>query len=164
MEYIKHTLDPIYDINSKILILGTIPSPKSREFEFYYSHPQNRFWKVISHVLNNMEPKTNIEKESFLIKNNIALWDVLKSCNITGADDSSIKNPVVNDICSILKKTRINKIFTTGSKSTFLYKKYCLGDTLMESLYLPSTSAANCRNYNYDKLVQEYMIILKYLG
>ena len=98
MERVIHQFEPIFDENSKILMLGTMPSPKSREVGFYYGHPRNRFWKVVADVRKEVIPTTIQEKIDFLIKNKIALWDVLKSCDINGADDSSIKNPVANDI------------------------------------------------------------------
>ena len=162
-EFVEHTLEPVYNNQSKILILGTMPSPKSREFGFYYSHPQNRFWRVTSQLLEQNSPNTNEEKISFLLKNRIALWDVLKSCEIEGADDSSIKNPVANDIASLLQKTNIKTIFTTGTKATALYKKLCLPVTGIGSIYLPSTSPANCRHYSYEKLIESYQVILDYL-
>jgi hypoxanthine-DNA glycosylase len=162
-ELVEHTLKPIYNKQSEILILGTMPSPKSREYGFYYSHPQNRFWRVISQLLKQSTPNTNEEKTSFLLTSYIALWDVLKSCEIKGADDSSIKNPIANDIASLLHETNIKAIFTTGTKATALYKKLCLPVTGIESIYLPSTSPANCRHYSYESLLEHYRIILKYL-
>lgn len=161
--FVFHTLEPVCNVNSKILILGTMPSPKSREFGFYYSHPQNRFWRVISEVLNKQTPVTNNEKEVFLKSSHIALWDVLKSCDIEGADDNSIKNPVVNDMSIILNTASIKAVFTTGLKATSFYKKHCFPDTKIPSIYLPSTSPANCRHYSYNQLVQEYGKILEYL-
>lgn len=160
---IIHSIQPIFNIDSKILILGTMPSPMSRKNRFYYSHPQNRFWKVISDVLNQETPNTNEEKENFLITNHIALWDVLKSCEIVGADDSSIKNPEVNDLSLILNSTNISAIFTTGIKATSLYKKYNYPKSGIASTYLPSTSPANCRHFTYDKLLIEYSRIKEYL-
>lgn len=159
-EFIEHTIEPVYNEESRILILGTMPSPKSREYGFYYSHPQNRFWHVVSNLLNQETPKTNEEKADFLLKNRIAMWDVLKSCDIVGADDSSIKNPVANDFSVILQKTKINRIYTTGTKATLLYKQLCLPITGIESVYLPSTSPANCRHFTFEKLVESYKIIL----
>jgi hypoxanthine-DNA glycosylase len=161
--FVTHTLKPVYDKNSKILILGTIPSVKSREYGFYYAHPQNRFWRVISEVLNKQLPVTNKEKEDFLIKNKIALWDVLKCCYINNSDDNSIKKPVENDINEILLNTDIKAVFTTGNKATTLYKRHCFNKTKFSSIYLPSTSPANCGRYKYEDLVSEYKIILKYL-
>ena len=158
-----HTFEPVYDKNSKILILGTMPSPKSRQNGFYYSHPQNRFWKVMAEILNADIPISIEEKRELMLENKIALWDVLHSCDIKGADDNSIKNPVPNDIASLLNKTDIEAVFTTGNKATSLYKKYCAEKAGRESIYLPSTSPANCRNYNFEKLVEEYRAILKYI-
>ncbi|MDF2567301.1 MAG: hypothetical protein K0R90_757 [Oscillospiraceae bacterium] len=158
-----HTFEPVHDENTKILILGTMPSPKSRENGFYYSHPQNRFWRILAQILSQDTPRTIQEKQNFLLNNHIALWDVLKSCDIKGADDNSIKNPVANDISVILSAAPINAIFTTGKKATELYKKHCFFKTNIPSIYLPSTSPANCGHYRYEDLVREYQILLEYL-
>ena len=158
-EVVHHTLGPIYDCNSKILILGTMPSPKSREVGFYYSHPQNRFWRVMAEVFQKELPKTIEEKKNFLYQNGIALWDVLQSCTIVGADDNSIKYPVINDIGRIISGSNIRNIYTTGTKATALYKKYCLPIIKVNSIALPSTSPANCRKGLSD-LIREYQIIL----
>ncbi len=162
IDYVEHTLKPIYDKDSKILILGTMPSPKSREHGFYYSHPQNRFWYVISDLYDQKLPVTNIEKTDFLLRNHIALWDVLKSCNINGADDGSIKDPVANNIGDILEKTNIQAVFTTGAKAAALYKHFCMKPTGIAAISLPSTSPANCRHYNYESLKAAYSVILEY--
>lgn len=162
-EFVTHTLDPIYDNFSKILILGTMPSPKSRETGFYYGHPQNRFWKVLSEVLSEPLPNSNKEKELFVQRHHIALWDVLNSCTINGADDNSIKNPIPNDISSIIRQTQISAIFTTGSKAYSLYQKYCYPLTLIHAIKLPSTSPANCR-IKFSELVESYKIINNYLS
>lgn len=163
METVEHTLPPVYNENSRVLILGTMPSPKSREAGFYYSHPQNRFWRVVSDLLSQELPVTNEEKTCFLLQNHIALWDVLKSCTITGADDSSIQNPVPNDIGGFLIKTGINTVFTTGSKATSLYHRFCEKNTGVPAIPLPSTSPANCRHYNYERLKEAYRVILPYI-
>ncbi len=160
---VYHELPPIYDENSKILILGSIPSVKSREYGFYYSHPQNRFFKVLSIIFNKSIENNNESKKKFLIENNIALWDVIKSCQINNSDDSSIKNVEVNDINLIINNSKINKIFTTGKKAYNLYTKYCYPKTKIEAIYLPSTSSANA-TMSIDKLIQEYSIILKSLN
>ena len=160
---VYHELEPVYDGSSRILILGTMPSPKSREFGFYYSHPQNRLWRVISEVLEAPLPESRDEKERFLIDHNIAMWDVLKSCDIKGADDSTIINPQPNDIGRILTAADIRAIFTTGMKATELYRKLCYPDTKRPSIYLPSTSPANCRNYTLESLASAYCTILEYL-
>lgn len=161
MEYIEHTIEPVYDGNSKILILGTMPSPKSREYGFYYSHPQNRFWHVVSDLYGEPLPVTNEEKTEFLLKTHIALWDVLKSCRIEGADDSSIKDPVPNDIAGLLSQTKIHTVFTTGTKAAAFYKRFCQ-KTAGTAIALPSTSPANCRHYNFERLKEAYRVILQY--
>jgi G:T/U mismatch-specific DNA glycosylase len=162
MEHIKHTLLPVYDENSKILVLGTMPSPKSREFGFYYSHPQNRFWRVVSDLYGEKLPVTNSEKTEFLLRNRIALWDVLKSCEIEGADDSSIRNPVPNDIAGLIAQTNIQTVFTTGTKASALYRRFCRKDARIEAIALPSTSPANCRHYDYEHLKAAYSVLLEY--
>lgn len=162
-EQFIHTIEPVYNQHSKVLILGTFPSPKSREAGFYYGHPQNRFWRVIADLCNQPLPQTINEKVKLLLNNRIALWDVLYSCSITGADDNSIKDPIVNDLSPILQTASINAIFTTGGKAAALYKKYCFSQTKKEAITLPSTSPANCR-VKYDKLKEAYGAILPYLG
>lgn len=159
---VVHKIEPIFTPSSKILILGTMPSPKSRENKIYYGHPKNRFWTVLSSILKENLPNTNLEKIELLKKYNIALWDVLHSCDIEGASDNSIKNPVPNDIKSIVDKSEIKHIFTTGKKALELYNKLCLENVGIEAISLPSTSPANFR-YSAEKLIDEYSIILKYL-
>lgn len=129
---VKHILKPVYTKDSKILILGTIPSPKSRELGFYYGHPQNRFWKILSELLNEKFPEEKEEKIKLVNKYNIALWDVLESCDINGASDSSIKNPKPNNINKILKETNIKKIFVTGKKP----KVYIINFVIPKQIFL----------------------------
>ncbi|TQI65783.1 DNA-deoxyinosine glycosylase [Clostridium sp. KNHs216] len=161
-ETVDHTFGPVYDENSRILILGTIPSPKSREYGFYYSHPQNRFWRIVSDLYGQKLPESNAEKMEFLLRNRIALWDVLKSCKISGADDDSIRDPVANDIGALLKETDIGAVFTTGTKAAALYHRFCEKSAGCPAVALPSTSPANCRHYNYESLREAYRVILKY--
>ncbi len=161
--FVEHILDPFYDENSRVLILGTIPSPKSREEGFFYAHPQNRFWRIMADLFCLPPFETKEEKCIFLKKHHIALWDVLHSCTITGADDQSIKNIVPNDLSVIFKKANLRAVFTTGKKAGALYQKYCYPHTKKEAVCLPSTSPANCRYYTYEKLLKEYKIILEYL-
>jgi TDG/mug DNA glycosylase family protein len=163
METIEHTLPPVYDEHSRILILGTMPSPKSREAGFYYSHPQNRFWRVLSDLLSLALPVTNEEKIRLLLQNHIALWDVLKSCAIAGADDSSIRNPVPNDIGRLLQKAKITTVFTSGTKAASLYHRFCEKRTGVSAIALPSTSPANCRYYSYERLKEAYSVILAHI-
>lgn len=159
---IDHPLDPIFDSNSKILILGSFPSVKSREYMFYYAHPQNRFWRVLSNIFNDKEPASIREKTNFLIKHNIALWDVIHSCEIVGSSDSSIKNVVANDISTIINEANILQIFTNGKKADELYKKYIYPVVNIESVCLPSTSPANAA-WSLDKLTNKWKVeISKY--
>lgn len=156
--HVKHTFEPVYDENSKILILGSLPSVKSREQGFYYGHPQNRFWKVLAILLNWNEPQSIEEKKEMLLKNKIAIWDVLDSCDIVGSSDSSIKNPVAADIQGLLEKSKIEKIYVNGTTAGKYYKKYVLPLTGMEATILQSTSPLNCR-YNLEKLVDNWKVI-----
>ena len=160
MKRVNHTFKAYYNNDSEILILGSMPSVKSRELGFYYMHPQNRFWLVLSQVYNEKVGDTIDEKKEFLKKHKIALWDVIESCDINASSDSSIKNIKVNDINMILKETNIKKIFTTGKKSYELYNKYCLKDTGKEAICLYSTSPANCR-IQLEELISNYQIINK---
>ncbi len=162
-QQIIHTFEPIYDHSSKILILGTMPSPKSRENGFYYGHPQNRFWRVLAEVLDEPVPQCNEERIALLRVHHIALWDVLHACTIEGASDSSIKNPVPNDIPIILHAAPIGAIFTTGQKATELYNRYCLAAAGISPVYLPSTSPANIGRFPYEALVSAYRCILPFL-
>ncbi len=160
-ESIVHSLEPIFDRDSKILILGTMPSPKSRESGFYYGHPQNRFWRVLAAVFCEAVPETHSDKKDFLRRHHIALWDVLKSCDIRGAQDSSIRNPKVNDLQRVLSCANIRRIYTTGMRATALYQRYCAAETGMPAVYLPSPSAANGARFTFSDLVEAYQIITK---
>ena len=120
----EHTIAPIYDENSKVLILGSFPSVKSREVQFYYGHPQNRFWRVISSVLGAKLPQSDDEKRELLLSRQIALWDVIASCDIEGSADATIRNVVPNDLSIILCKADIHRIYINGGKAFELYKKY----------------------------------------
>lgn len=160
--HVTHTLEPIYDKNSKVLILGSMPSVKSREIGFYYSHPKNRFWKTLEAIYNEKIGETKNEKIMFLKKHNIALFDVLKSCDISSSSDSSIKNPIPNDLLPIINKSNIKAIFTTGKKAYQLYHKYCYNDTKIEAILLPSTSPANCPKGIEEKLITTYSRIKDY--
>ena len=155
---VTHPFEPVYDCNSKILFLGSIASVKSREIGYPYASPQNRFWKVLRIIFDE---EINDYKK-FLINNNIALWDVIKSCEITGSSDSSIKNVVVNEIWEVISKSNIKYIFTNGKKAYDLYNKYVYPKTKIKAISLSSTSPANATK-NLNDLVEEYKIILNYL-
>ncbi len=161
-EYITHLFEPIYNKDSRILMLGTMPSPKSREAGFYYGHPRNRFWRVVSDVCGEPLPETKEDKMAFALRRHIAVWDVLAGCEIKGADDSSIRNPAPNDMGRILGSADIRAVFTTGKKAAQLYKKYCYPETKMEAVCLPSTSPANCA-VSYEQLYKAYSVIVEYL-
>lgn len=149
MDKLIHPLKPIFDSRSEVLILGSFPSVISRKQNFYYANPTNRFWKVMSIVFE----EEIIDREQFLLKHHIALWDVIYSCRIQGSSDASIKDVKVNDIESILNKSSIHTIFTTGKKAEMLYQKYV--DLDIECICLPSTSSANAR-MNVGALVEQY--------
>lgn len=159
---VTHEFDAFFDKDSRVLILGTIPSPKSREQGFYYGHPQNRFWKVLADVLGEEFPQTVEERKRFLKRNRIALWDVLESCEIKGASDVSIRNARPNDMNRILQAADIRAIFVAGTKAAKLYKKLCLPTCGVEAIQLPSTSPANC-GCSDEKLREAYSQICKYL-
>lgn len=157
-ERVTHTFSPVYDKNSKILILGTFPSVKSRENNFYYGHPQNRFWKVLAALTGRDVPSAIEEKKELLLQENIAVWDVISSCDISGSSDSSIKNVVVNDFSEIFKRADIRQIFANGTKAYELYKRYVTKkDNIIK---LPSTSPANAA-YNLERLCSEWSIIME---
>jgi len=156
---VTHEFPALYDRESQVLMLGSIPSPKSREMAFYYGHPQNRFWKVMAAVLGENIPESIPQKKAMLKKHHIALWDVLDSCTIVGASDTSIEDPVVNNIGELVKKSKVSRIFCTGATAYNLYKKFCANDVGIEAIKLPSTSPANCA-VSLEKLVEAYKVIL----
>lgn len=148
---IVHPVSPLYNENSKILILGTFPSVKSREACFFYSHPQNRFWKIMSRLCDSDMPKTIEEKKKLILEHQFALWDVIHSCDVTGSADSSIRNVVPNDISEIIKNSKVEKIFVNGRKAEALYKKYIEEKIGIRAVCLPSTSPANA-SWSEDRL------------
>ena len=166
---IIHEIQPVWDKNSKVLILGTMPSPKSREAGFFYMHPQNRFWRVLPAVfeetlstLNNASEKEAAieERKAFLLRHHVALWDVLASCDINGAADSSIRNAVPNDFHGIFGAAKIHRVYCTGKTAFAFWKRFCAAE--YETSYdvkcecLPSTSPANA-SWTEERLLQEYM-------
>lgn len=152
---IKHPIEPVFNQDSKILILGSFPSVKSREQMFFYGHPQNRFWRVLAEVFGVNIPETVDEKREFLLKNGIAVWDVIASCDIEGSSDSTIKNVIPNDIDMILKDAKIEKIFVNGKTALKFYNKYLRNKLGREALWLPSTSPANVA-WSLEKLIEEW--------
>ncbi|MCI8284533.1 MAG: DNA-deoxyinosine glycosylase [Firmicutes bacterium] len=165
LEHVIHPWNPIFNENSKILILGSFPSPKSRLNGFYYGHPQNIFWDTIAKILNVPAPASDAKsKTEFLLKNKIAIWDTIGECDIKGAEDSSIRNPKPNDIKKIIDSSNIKAIFTTGKKSTELYNKLCFKTTGIECIYLPSTSPANRAQQKKESYLEQWKKILEYLN
>ncbi len=155
---ILHPIPPLYDKNSRVLILGSFPSVKSREAQFFYGHPQNRFWKVIAAVLDEEVPNTIPEKKALLKRNKIALWDVIHSCDITGSSDSSIKNVTPNDLKTILDNSNVEAIYVNGKTAEKYYKKYTEKIIERSAICLPSTSPANAA-WNMEKLIDAWKII-----
>lgn len=149
-----HTLDPIFDENSRTLILGSMPSIKSRELKKYYGHKTNRFWKILERLYG--EPIDDWKK--FILNHNLALWDVIAECDIHSSSDRTIKYVVVNDVSSLIAKTKIENIFLLGKSAYDLYNKYLIEKTGIEGKYLPSTSSANASK-SLEDLVKEYHII-----
>ena len=155
---IKHPIPPLYDENSKVLILGSFPSVKSREQMFFYGHPQNRFWRVLALVFGEDTPLTIEEKRSFVLRHRLALWDVLASCDIEGSADSTIKNAVANDLSEILKNSKVEKIFVNGKMAEKYYIKYTEKKLGRKAICLPSTSPANA-SFSLEKLKEAWNII-----
>ncbi|MBQ6478866.1 MAG: DNA-deoxyinosine glycosylase [Erysipelotrichaceae bacterium] len=156
MEY--HQIEPVYNENSKILILGSFPSVKSRETGFFYGHPQNRFWKTIAAVCEERVPVTISEKKEMLLRNGIALWDVVASCEIEGSADASIRNVKANDIKKLIGRTSISRIYVNGKTAMKLYRKYLEKPLNREAVLLPSTSPANA-TCSLERLVEEWQVI-----
>ncbi|MBR2528104.1 MAG: DNA-deoxyinosine glycosylase [Blautia sp.] len=150
-----HEFPPVWDSRSRILILGSFPSVKSRELGFYYGHPQNRFWKVLSTIFQEEVPEDIPGKRAFLLHHRIALWDVAASCTISGSSDSSIRDVTANDISMILSGSQVSAIFTNGATALCLYRKLILPQTGLEPVLLPSTSPANA-SWSLDRLCRTW--------
>ena len=158
-EQLVHTFPPIYNDQSRVLILGTFPSVMSREGNFFYHNPRNRLWKVIAIITNSVEPETIQQKEKMLLANNIAVWDVIQSCEIKGSSDISIRNVTPNDLRGILNCAPIERIFANGDKAYQLYMKYSSKYANMAITKLPSTSPANAA-WTMEKLLEAWKAIL----
>ena len=159
-ERLEHPFGPLYDAASRILILGSFPSVKSREQNFFYGHPQNRFWKVISGLLGEPVPQTVEEKREMLLKHHVALWDTIASCRLTGSSDASIKDVVPNDLSKILDAADIRAIYCNGATSWSLYEKYIRPVTGRSAVKLPSTSPANAA-WSPERLSEVWKVILE---
>ncbi len=158
-----HPIPPLYDPQSRVLILGSFPSPRSREAGFFYGHPQNRFWKVMARVLEWEVPSTIEEKSAMLHACRVAVWDTIASCDIVGASDASITNVVPNDLSLILDSADIQMICCNGAKSHQLYMKYIYPRTGRKAEKLPSTSPANAA-CSLERLTAEWMRIREVPG
>ena len=161
--HVRHEFNPVFDSTSRILILGTLPSVKSREQNFYYGHPQNRFWKLLARICESKKvPDTIEEKKAFLLAHHIAVWDVIAECDIIGSSDSSIKNVVPTDLNRILEHAPIQQIYGNGGKSYELYQKYSYPQIQRKMIKLPSTSPANAA-WQMDRLAEEWRQIREIL-
>lgn len=160
LHQVLHPFPAVYNSDSQILILGTLPSVKSRENSFFYGHPRNRFWAVLSRLFKTSIPETVEEKKLLLLKNHIALWDVIYSCEIKGSSDSSIRNVVPTDLSRILCSAPIDRIYANGAKAAQLYRKYQLPQTKREIIPLPSTSPANA-SWSLEQLISAWSVIQK---
>lgn len=161
-EHIVHPIPPLYDADSRVLILGSFPSVKSREAAFFYGHPQNRFWRVMARVLGCETPGSVPDKAAMLHAHHIALWDVIASCDISGSSDSSIQNAVPNDLSPILNAAKIQAVFCNGTTASRLYERYLLPVTGMQAVRLPSTSPANA-SFSLDRLTAQWQAVAAYL-
>lgn len=158
-EFLHHTIAPVYDARSRVLILGSFPSVKSREAAFFYGHPQNRFWRVLAALTGAPVPQSIPEKRALLLNHGIALWDTIASCEITGSSDSSIRNVTPNDLTPVLQTAKIQKIYCNGTASWQLYQKYLLPRTKLPAEKLPSTSPANAA-WTLPRLIGAWKVIL----
>lgn len=158
-QFLCHPIPPTFDSNSRILILGSFPSVKSREMNYFYGHPQNRFWHVMALLFATPFPETVDERKKLLLSHGIALWDVIASCEIRGSSDTSIANAEPTDLDMILSRSSVTKIFTNGKKADSLYQQFQRKKTGIASVCLPSTSPANA-SWNLERLVSAWSAIL----
>ena len=142
---VTHEIQPVFDSRSHVLLLGTMPSPASRDQGFYYGHPQNRFWRVLTAIFDEPAPRTIEEKRDMLLRHHVALWDVLASCEIEGASDASIRDAQPNDLARIFDAADIRAVFATGAKAGELYRKLVEPTLGVPCATLPSTSPANAK-------------------
>ena len=158
-EHIIHPFPPLYDSEARVLILGSLPSVKSREQMFFYGHPQNRFWPLMAALFDEPVPKGIDEKTAFILRHHIALWDSIYSCDITGSSDSSIRNVTPTDLKPILAGSRIERIFCNGRTSWNCYHRFQEKELGIEAILLPSTSPANAV-WTMEKLLSAWKIVL----
>lgn len=156
---IRHTFPPVCDERSEVLILGTLPSVRSREVNFYYGHPHNRFWKLLAGIYREPVPETTDEKKTFILNHRLALWDVIEQCDIIGSSDSSIRNVVPADVPGLLAQSHIHTIAANGGKAYELYDRYQRELTGLEAVKLPSTSPANAA-WSLERLREAWRPVL----
>jgi len=158
-QIIVHPIAPTFNGHSRVLILGSFPSVKSREMMYFYGHPQNRFWKIMAALFGETVPETVTEREAFLLRNRVAVWDSIRQCTITGSSDASIRDVIPNDLSPILDAAPIEQIFCNGKKSWDMYHRYIEPETGRKAICLPSSSPANAA-WSLEKLTQAWSIIL----
>ncbi len=157
---LEHGFGPFVRPDSRLLILGSFPSVKSREAQFYYGHPQNRFWPLLAALCGEAAPKSQEEKERLLSRHHVALYDVIESCTIVGSSDSSIEDVVVTDLAPLLAQSEIGpNIFTNGAKAHQLYMKYTFPALGIPAVKLPSTSPANAA-FSFERLIRDWRALL----
>ena len=158
-EQLIHPFPPLFDSESRVLILGSFPSVKSREARFFYGHPQNRFWKLIPRLFDAPVPQTIEEKKALILSCHLALWDTIQSCTITGSSDSSVRDVVPNDLRVIFDNSKTERVFCNGALSHKMYMKYIYPQTGIAAVKLPSTSPANAA-WSLDRLTEAWRVIL----
>lgn len=158
-EHVVHPFGPLYDSQSKVLILGSLPSLKSREQNFFYGHPQNRYWPLIARLFGQKTPQTVEDKKALVLSHNMAMWDTIYSCDIIGSSDSSIRNAVPTDLSAIINNSCVKHIFCNGNTSGSYYRKYQEPLLGIKAIVLPSTSPANAA-WNFDRLFEAWKVIL----
>lgn len=156
------SFEPVYGPGSRALILGSWPSPKSRQQGFYYGHPQNRFWPLLARLTGEPVPLTIPEKRELILRHGLALWDTLESCTITGASDASIQDPVPNDVAALARRLGVKAVFCNGAAAWKFYQKFHRNAVGLDAVKLPSTSPANAA-FNMDRLAREWAVLLPYL-
>ena len=159
-ERILHPFPPLFDSESRTLILGSFPSVKSREAMFFYGHPQNRFWRLIALLCHEDTPQTVEEKSSLILRHHLALWDSIQSCTITGSSDSSVRDVVPNDLRVIFDNSKTERVFCNGALSHKMYMKYIYPQTGVAAVKLPSTSPANAA-YSLERLAESWRVIME---
>ena len=157
---VYHTLEPVFDLSSRILILGTMPSPKSREAQFYYAHPQNRFWPTLARLFDEPPPQTRDARRELALRHGIALWDVVAECDIAGSSDASIRNVIPTDLPKILDTCGIQALYANGATAAKIYNRCQRERTGREIVTLPSTSPANAA-WSLDRLCDAWSVLYR---